>query len=76
MMTLHEVSGFELEDVVGTFCCYVSFFASEDAARDFASTADDRAPMRMPSDFRFRGNAGLFITGSQTLQMDDKEESG
>jgi alkylmercury lyase len=32
-MTLHEVGGFDLQDVVGTFCCYVHFFASEQAAR-------------------------------------------
>lgn len=35
-MTLHAVNGFDLNDVVGTFCCYVHFFASEQAARAWA----------------------------------------
>ncbi|MPZ87984.1 MAG: alkylmercury lyase MerB [Nitriliruptorales bacterium] len=33
VMSLHGVDGLDLEDVVGTFCCFVHFFASEEAAR-------------------------------------------
>jgi alkylmercury lyase len=36
VMTLHGAAGLDLEDVVGTFCCYVHFFASEEAAREWA----------------------------------------
>lgn len=36
VMTLHEVGGFDLKDVVGSFCCYVHFFASELSARAWA----------------------------------------
>ena len=39
-MTLHEVGGFDLQDVVGTFCCYVHFFASEQAARAWAERSE------------------------------------
>lgn len=37
VMTLHSVSGFDLKNVVGTFCCYVHFFASEEAACAWAN---------------------------------------
>ena len=40
VMTLHEVGGFDLKDVVGTFCCYVHFFASEQAARAWAERSE------------------------------------
>jgi alkylmercury lyase len=33
VMSLHDAKGLELEDVIGTFCCYVHFFAFEEAAR-------------------------------------------
>ncbi len=39
-MTLHEVRGFDLDDVVGTFCCHVHFFASEQAARAWAERSE------------------------------------
>ncbi|MPY87811.1 MAG: hypothetical protein GEU99_07815 [Luteitalea sp.] len=39
-MTLHAVGGFDLKDVVGTFCCYVHFFASEQAARAWAERSE------------------------------------
>lgn len=32
VMTLHGVGGLDLADAVGTFCCFVHFFASEGAA--------------------------------------------
>jgi alkylmercury lyase len=35
VMTLHGVSGIDLKDPVGTFCCYVNFFASEEAAGEW-----------------------------------------
>lgn len=33
VMSLHGASGLDLDDVVATFCCFVHFFATEDAAR-------------------------------------------
>ncbi|MGH3093033.1 MAG: organomercurial lyase [Gaiellaceae bacterium] len=33
VMSLHGVGGLDLADAVGTFCCFVHFFASEQAAR-------------------------------------------
>ena len=36
--SLHSVAGLDLEDVIGTFCCYVHFFATEDAARDWTAS--------------------------------------
>lgn len=36
VMTLHEVGGFDLRDVVGTFCCFVHFFVSEQTASAWA----------------------------------------
>ena len=33
VMSLHGAGGMDLEDVIGTFCCYVHFFVDEDAAR-------------------------------------------
>ncbi|MGH9381685.1 MAG: alkylmercury lyase MerB [Thermoanaerobaculia bacterium] len=32
VMSLHGIRGFDLDDVIRTFCCYVHFFASEQAA--------------------------------------------
>jgi alkylmercury lyase len=40
VMTLHAAEGLDLADVVGTFCCYVHFFASEQAAREWARRSD------------------------------------
>jgi alkylmercury lyase len=40
VMTLHGVAGFDLEDVVGTYCCYVHFFASADAAREWTKRSE------------------------------------
>jgi alkylmercury lyase len=37
VMTLHEAAGLDLQDVIGTFCCYVHFFASEQAAIAWAT---------------------------------------
>ncbi len=39
-MTLHAVNGFDLDDVVGTFCCYVHFFTSEQAASAWAEQSE------------------------------------
>lgn len=39
-MTLHTISGFNLKDVLGTFCCHVHFFASEQAARACAERSE------------------------------------
>ena len=39
-MTLHGVRGFDLEDVIGTFCCYVHFFASEPEAHAWAERSE------------------------------------
>jgi len=32
VLSLHSVAGLDPEDVIGTFCCFVHFFATEDAA--------------------------------------------
>ena len=40
VMTLHGAGGLDLADVVGTFCCYVHFFTSEQAAREWARRSD------------------------------------
>jgi alkylmercury lyase len=37
VMTLHTVDGLDPNDVVGTFCCFVHFFVTEHAARDWAT---------------------------------------
>lgn len=39
-MTLHDVAGFDLKDVIGTFCCYVHFFATAEAARTWAPRSE------------------------------------
>lgn len=36
VITLHDVAGFDVQDVVGTFCRYVHFFPSEQAASAWA----------------------------------------
>lgn len=36
VLTLHEVGGLDLHDVIGTFCCFVHFFPSEQAASAWA----------------------------------------
>jgi alkylmercury lyase len=36
VLTLHDVAGFDPQDVVGTFCCYVHYFASAEAGRAWA----------------------------------------
>jgi alkylmercury lyase len=40
VMTLHGAADLDLEDVVGTFCCHVHFFASEQAAREWAKRSE------------------------------------
>jgi alkylmercury lyase len=40
VMTLHGVSGLDLEDAIGTFCCYVHFFARQDAAEAWAQRSE------------------------------------
>jgi alkylmercury lyase len=40
VMTLHAAEGLDLADAVGTFCCYVHFFSSEQAAREWARRSD------------------------------------
>jgi alkylmercury lyase len=40
VMTLRGAGGLDLEDVVGTFCCYVHFFTSEESAREWAKRSE------------------------------------
>lgn len=62
VMTLHEVSGLDLEDVVGTFCCYVHFFASDRAARDWAERREGTYVVSIADGFEYGRlyNRGLF----------------
>lgn len=53
VMTLHRVDGFDLEDVVGTFCRYVHFFASEQAARGWAERSDGTYIASIAQGFEF-----------------------
>jgi hypothetical protein len=32
VLSLHTTTGTDLDDVIGTFCCFVHFFADKDAA--------------------------------------------
>ncbi|MGH2946244.1 MAG: organomercurial lyase [Solirubrobacteraceae bacterium] len=41
VMSLHGVGGLDLADAIGTFCCYVHFFAGEDAARAWTRRSED-----------------------------------
>lgn len=36
VLTLHDVTDFDLEDVIGTFCCFSHFFTSERSASAWA----------------------------------------
>lgn len=40
VMTLHRADGLDLDNVVGTYCCYVHFFASKEAAREWGRRSD------------------------------------
>ena len=40
VMSLHAAGGMNLEDVIGTFCCFVHFFADEDAARAWTERSE------------------------------------
>ena len=37
VMSLHSAGGTDLDDVIGTFCCFVHFFANEDAAHGWTA---------------------------------------
>lgn len=41
VMSLHGVGGLDLDDAIGTFCCYVHFFADEDAARAWTRRSEN-----------------------------------
>jgi alkylmercury lyase len=68
VMSMHRVTeDFSLEDVVGTFCCYVHFFASEDAARTWAAKNDATYVLSIPEGFEVgrhyvRGHYGVATT--------------
>jgi alkylmercury lyase len=53
VMTLHGVAGFDLDDVVGTFCCYVHLFASADAAREWAKRSEGTYVASIAEGFEF-----------------------
>ena len=53
VMTLHGVGGFELEDVVGTYCRYVHFFASEDEARAWAKRSEGTYVVSIAEGFEY-----------------------
>ncbi len=53
VMTLHSVSGADLDDAVGTFCCYVNFFASEEAARTWAEQIEGSYVVSIAEGFEY-----------------------
>ena len=53
VMTLHDVAGFDLQDVVETFCCYVNFFASEEAARTWAERSEGSYVVSIADGFEY-----------------------
>lgn len=53
VMTLHEVGGIDLQDVVGTFCCYVHFFVSEHAASAWAERIEGSYVASIAEGFEF-----------------------
>jgi hypothetical protein len=67
-MTLHGDSGFDLEHVIGTFCCHVHFFASEDAAREWAKRSDGTYVASIDEGFEYgrlynHGRFGAVLAG-------------
>jgi len=67
-MTLHGASGFDLEDVVGTFYCYVNFFASEGAARSWAEHSEGTYVVSIAEGFEYgrlynHGRLGAAVAG-------------
>jgi alkylmercury lyase len=68
VMTLHGAGGLDLEDVVGTFCCYVHFFASEEAARGWARRSDGTYVASIAEGFEYgrlynHGRLGAALAG-------------
>jgi alkylmercury lyase len=53
VMTLHGVSGMDLEDTIGTFCRYVNFFAHEDAARAWAQRSEGAYVVSIADGFEY-----------------------
>jgi alkylmercury lyase len=68
VMSLHDAEGLELEDVRGTFCCYVHFFASEEAARIRARRSEGTFVVSIAEGFEYgrhynRGRLGAALEG-------------
>lgn len=53
VMTLHEVAGLDLRDVIGTFCSYVHYFPSEEAARQWAKRSEGTYVVSIAEGFEF-----------------------
>lgn len=62
VLTLHEVAGFDLQDVIGTFCCFVHFFPSERAANAWAERNEGTYVASIADGFEYGRlyNHGLF----------------
>lgn len=76
VMTLHEVNGFDLKDVVGTFCCYVHFFASEQAARAWAERSEGTYVASIAESFeygRLYNRARLGVALEEASKSDGKK---
>jgi alkylmercury lyase len=53
VMTLHRVSGFDAKNVVGTFCCYVHFFGSDESARAGAKRSEGSYVVSIAQGFEY-----------------------
>jgi alkylmercury lyase len=53
VMTLHDATGLDLGDVVGTFCCYVNFFASGETAEAWAKDREGTYVVSIEDGFEY-----------------------
>jgi alkylmercury lyase len=53
VMSLHGVGGLNLADAVGTFCCFVHFFASEQAARAWTERSEGNYVVSIAEGFEY-----------------------
>ena len=65
-MSLHGAGGMDFEDVIGTFCCYVHFFANEEAARAWTDRSEGTYVVSIAEGFEYgrlynRGRLGATL---------------
>jgi alkylmercury lyase len=66
VMSLHATGGMDLDDVIGTFCCYVHFFANEDAASAWTDRSEGTYVVSIAEGFEYgrlynRGRLGATL---------------